>query len=461
MNSQKFRFEYQEEGYYKITVIHTGKSLTVNKNEIKEGSAIVQNDYSNLDSQKWILIDSHINGWIIAPLQNVKLALTIKGESDNNSEIILKNNENTVNQMFYIYNTYSNKKTNGIYKIAIGKDPNKVFNVLDGKKDNLINLNILDYNDTIQQKFYFEYQKEGFYKIVSMNSGKSLMVKDNIVEEKKEIVQYHYMGLDSQKWILRDSHIAGWVISPLSNPELAITVEGNIKNNSKLILDKVKDDDNQMLYIFNISKQEQKQKNGIYKLAIGKDSSKTVEVLRGDKYNGATVDIYDYVGNPQQKFYLEYQDEGFYKITAMHTGKSLTVKDGNIEKETEIVQFDYQGLDSQKWILRDSHINGWVISPLHDLELAITIDQQIQNGSKLVLKNEENNDFQMMYIINISKEEQKHENGIYKIAIGIDSKKMIEIENGLNANDIIADIRTFRRLQLSKIQFCISTRGIL
>ena len=66
-----------------------------------------------------------------------------------------------------------------------------------------------------------------------------------------------------------------------------------------------------------------------------------------------------------------------------------------------------------------------------------------------------------MYIINISKEEQKHENGIYKIAIGIDSKKMIEIENGLNANDIIADIRTFRRLQLSKIQFCISTRGIL
>ena len=185
MNSQKFRFEYQEEGYYKITVIHTGKSLTVNKNEIKEGSAIVQNDYSNLDSQKWILIDSHINGWIIAPLQNVKLALTIKGESDNNSEIILKNNENTVNQMFYIYNTYSNKKTNGIYKMAIGKDPNKVFNVLDGKKDNLINLNILDYNDTIQQKFYFEYQKEGFYKIVSMNSGQNL--SDIVVNSAAEV----------------------------------------------------------------------------------------------------------------------------------------------------------------------------------------------------------------------------------------------------------------------------------
>ena len=448
MNSQKFRFEYQEDGYYKITVIHTGKSLTVNNNEIKEGVSIVQNDYNNLDSQKWILIDSNVNGWIILPFRNPSLALTIKDKIENNSEIILKNNEKTDNQMFYLYNTDldSTRNSNGIYKISLGKSPNKVFNVKYGKKENLIDLNIYEYNDLSQQKFYFEYQKEGFYKIISMNSGKCLMANDNIVEEKKEIVQYHYKGLNSQKWILRDSHINGWIISPLSNPELAITVDGNIEDNSKLVLGKVKDDDMQMLYLFNISKEEQKHQNGIYKLAIGRDATKTVEVLRGDKYNGATVDIYDYVGNPQQKFYLEYQDEGFYKIMAMHTGKSLTVKDGKIEKETEIVQSDYLGLDSQKWILRDSHINGWVISPLHDLELAITIDKQIQNGSKLVLKNEENNDFQMLYIFNISKEEQKHENGIYKIAIGADSKKMIEIENGLNANDIIADIRTFRRL---------------
>lgn len=445
---QKFQLEYQQEGYYKITVLHTGKSITIKDNEIKEGASIVQYDYQDLDSQKWILIDSKINGWIIAPLSAPNLGITIEELIQDESRLILKTIKKEDNQMFYLFNLSldEGKKTNGIYKIAIGKEPNKVFNVLDGKKDNLINLNILDYNDTIQQKFYFEYQKEGFYKIISMNSGKSLMVKDNIVEEKKEIIQYTYKGLDSQKWILRDSHIAGWVISPLSNPELAITVEGNIKNNSKLILDRVRDDDNQMLYLFNISKEEHKHSNGIYKLAVGRDATRAVEVLRGDKFNGATVDIYDYVGNPQQKFYLEYQDEGFYKITAMHTGKSLTVKDGKIEKETEIVQYDYQGLDSQKWILRDSHINGWVISPLHDLELAITIDKQIQNGSKLVLKNEENNDFQMLYIFNISKEEQKHENGIYKIAIGADSKKMIEIENGLNANDIIADIRTFRRL---------------
>ena len=293
---QKFQLEYQQEGYYKITVLHTGKSITIKDNEIKEGASIVQYDYQDLDSQKWILIDSKINGWIIAPLSAPNLGITIEELIQDESRLILKTIKKEDNQMFYLFNLSldEGKKTNGIYKIAIGKDPNKVFNVLDGKKDNLINLNILDYNDTIQQKFYFEYQKEGFYKITSMKSGKSLMVKDNIIQENKEIVQYHYNGLDSQKWILRDSHIAGWVISPLSNPELAITVEGNIKNNSKLILDRVRDDDNQMLYLFNISKEEQKKKNGIYKIEIGKSPDKVVEVRGADRLDNSIVDIWDY-----------------------------------------------------------------------------------------------------------------------------------------------------------------------
>ena len=64
---------------------------------------------------------------------------------------------------------------------------------------------------------------------------------------------------------------------------------------------------------------------------------------------------------------MEYVD-GFYKITASHTGKSLTVKDNNLVSGAQIVQYEYQGLDSQKWILRDSGKNGWVY---HYLQILI------------------------------------------------------------------------------------------
>ena len=55
------------------------------------------------------------------------------------------------------------------------------------------------------------------------------------------------------------------------------------------------------------------------------------------------------------------QENGYYIITAMHTGKCLTVKDGSVEAGAEIVHSKYEGLDSQKWILRDSKWLGNII----------------------------------------------------------------------------------------------------
>ena len=153
-----------------------------------------------------------------------------------------------------------------------------------------------------------------------------------------------------------------------------------------------------MLYVFNITKEEQKFADGIYKLAVGKNSSKVLEVLNGSKSNGANVDINDYYGDLQQKFYFDYLDDGYYKIMPIHTWKCLTAKDNRMIDGAEIIQSDYKGLDSQKWILRDSKINGWIISPLSNPELAISIKGAIKNSSKIILSKTQNNDNQMLYI---------------------------------------------------------------
>ena len=100
-------------------------------------------------------------------------------------------------------------------------------------------------------------------------------------------------------------------------------------------------------------------KDGVYRLALGADSNKVIEVAGSSTSDNAKVDIWNYGNVPAQKFNIEYED-GYYRITARHTGKSLTVKDGNLQDGTEIVQSTYEGLDSQKWIIRDSKINGLV-----------------------------------------------------------------------------------------------------
>ena len=96
----------------------------------------------------------------------------------------------------------------------------------------------------------------------------------------------------------------------------------------------------------NVEKKNNKTKdNGIYKMAVGKDSSKTIEIKGSSVSNNAEVDIWNYGNVPAQKFYFEYDEEGFYKITAMHTRKSLTAKGNKVAEGVDIVQYDYQGLD--------------------------------------------------------------------------------------------------------------------
>jgi len=301
--------------------------------------------------------------------------------------------------MLYVFNINKEEayQKNGIYRISVGKTPSKAFEVAGSNKENNAKVDIWNYGNVPAQKFYFEYQ-DGYYKITAMHTGKSLTVKGKNIKDGTEIVQDNYTGDHSQRWILRDTHKNGWIISPLSNPNLAITIQGNIQNGSKIVLANVKDNDNQMLYLYNITNNERTHKDDTYKLAIGKDSNKTIEVAGSSKDNNAKIDIWNYGNAEAQKYKFEYIN-GYYKITAKHTGKSLTAKNNVLQEGTEIVQADYTGNNSQKWLLRDTHKNGWIISPISNPDLAITVQGSIQNGSKIILSKTQDNDNQMLYIM--------------------------------------------------------------
>ena len=124
-----------------------------------------------------------------------------------------------------------------------------------------------------------------------MHTGKCLTGKDNDMEEGDEVVQKEFDKLDSQKWIFKDSKINGWVISSYTNPELSISIEGEIQNGSKIILSKMVNNDNQMFYMYNITQEEKTKENGLYRFAVGIDSEKVIEVTKDDMEK---IDIYNY-----------------------------------------------------------------------------------------------------------------------------------------------------------------------
>lgn len=121
-----------------------------------------------------------------------------------------------------------------------------------------------------------------------------MTVKNNNIKAGTQIVQYDYQGLDSQKWIIRDSGKGGWIISPLSNPELAITIQGTIENGRKLVLSRTVENENQMFCLYNITSQEKTKENGNYKIVVSEDINKAIEAPGGNKENNSQLGIWDY-----------------------------------------------------------------------------------------------------------------------------------------------------------------------
>ena len=447
--AQKFNIEYVD-GYYKITARHTGKSLTVKDGKLQEGTEIIQSTYEGLDSQKWLIRDSGINGLVISLMSNPALSITVEGNIVNGAKMILSNTQDNNNQMFYFFNETEAERTvkDGVYRLAVGSVPSKVIEVAGSSTTDNAKVDIWDYGNVPAQKFNIEYV-DGYYKITARHTGKSLTVKNGKLSEGTEIVQSTYEGLDSQKWLIRDSGINGLVISLMSNPALSITVEGNIVNGSKMVLSSTQNNNKQMFYFFTETEAERTVSNGKYELLIGASQEKSIEVAGSATVNNAKVGIWDYGHVSAQQFNIEYVN-GYYKITASHTGKSLTVKDGSLQEGTEIVQSTYEGLDSQKWLIKDSGINGLTISLMANPNLALTINGQINNGDNIVLGNLQNSTKQMFYFITVVEGRQTVSNNLYKLLVGAASNKSIEVAGSSKDNNAKIDIWDFGNSRAQK-----------
>ena len=80
-------------------------------------------------------------------------------------------------------------------------------------------------------------------------------------------------------------------------------------------------------------------------------SSKCLDVEGGALGNGVPVSQYDCHGGNNQQWLFTPVNDGFYRITARHSGKALTVYGGIYSTNDGIVvqQFEYNGLYNQMW----------------------------------------------------------------------------------------------------------------
>lgn len=103
--------------------------------------------------------------------------------------------------------------------------------------------------------------------------------------------------------------------------------------------------------------------DGIYTLSPKCAAGSRLDVSGRSQSNGANVQIWsESKSSTNQMFQITYLYNGFYKITAVHSGKALDVANGSSASKANVQQYTWNGTAAQQWQLIDGGNGYFIIS---------------------------------------------------------------------------------------------------
>ena len=387
---QQFELVYDDDGYYEIIPVHSGKRLDVvgygNESNVDQWS-----DNGGNDNQKWVIRKSKAGNYNIVSKRDSLYLDAYQSRTENGTNIEVYEQSGGNGQEFKL-EKIENPKTveEGTYKIVLANAPTQSLTVDGGKTEDGANVHIWEYVDSLQQQFNLVYDGQGYYEIIPLNSGKRLDVVG--YGNEANVDQWaNNGGNDNQKWAIRKSQAGNYNIISKRDSLYLDAYQSKTENGTNIQVYEQSGGNGQEFKLEKIEdKSEKTVTDGTYQIAPQANTNLVMEVSASSMDNDGRVQIWEDFNAKGQKVKLEYID-GYYRISFAHSGKCLTVKNRNISSGEQVVQYEWNEGDNQKWVIRDNGDGSIGILPLTNQDLTLDIFGDISNGSGIELYNNEKN----------------------------------------------------------------------
>ncbi len=390
---QKFEIKYDKEGYCEIIPIHSEKRIDVvgwgNEANVDQWAANGGND-----NQKWVIQKSERGNYhIVSKRQNLYLDV-YQSKITNGTNVQVYEGSGGNGQEFKL-EKIGNKEDipsktveEGTYKIVMATNNKQSLTVDGGRTNNGANVHLWEYLDTMQQQFNLVYDGNGYYEIIPINSGKRLDVVG--WGNEANVDQWsNNGGGDNQKWQIKKSKAGNYNIVSKRENRYLDAYQSKITNGTNIQVYEQSGGNGQEFKLEKIENRSEKTiEERAYKIAPQVNHNIVVEASGSNNANDGRIQIWKDYNVKAQKLKVEYEN-GYYKIALAHSKKYLTIKYRNVARGTEIVQYEWNGGENQKWIIRDNGDGSVGILPLSNPNLTITIRGSISNGSILELNQNE------------------------------------------------------------------------
>ena len=367
-NAQKFKVKYLNNGYYTIESVNSGKVLDVDDAKKTQGTNVQQYDSNNTDAQKWTIKKNSDGTYSLVSKCN-NLYMDVKDGIASNSRNVQVYGENGTKAQKFKFEkvadsiNYSEKAektiSDGTYTIKSAINDKFVLDIDNASKSNGANVQIYQSNGTNAQKFKVKYLNNGYYTIESVNSGKVLDVDNAGKNQGTNVQQYGANNTDAQKWIIAKNTDGTYsIVSKCNN--LYLDVKDGIASSGKNIQVYGGNGTRAQKFKFEVVTNNSESNNvkpqktiadGTYTIKSSLNTKYVFDIAWGSTQNYGNLQLYQDSTVGQQRFKVKYLGDGYYSITAAHSGRVLDVSNAGKTNGTNVQQYSSNNSDAQKWII--------------------------------------------------------------------------------------------------------------
>ena len=367
-NAQKFKVKYLNNGYYTIESVNSGKVLDVDDAKKTQGTNVQQYDSNNTDAQKWTIKKNSDGTYsLVSKCNNLYMDVN-DGIASNSRNVQVYGGNGTKAQKFKFEKVadsinYSEKAektiSDGTYTIKSAINDKFVLDIDNASKSNGANVQIYQSNGTNAQKFKVKYLNNGYYTIESVNSGKVLDVDNAGKNQGTNVQQYGANNTDAQKWIIAKNTDGTYsIVSKCNN--LYLDVKDGIASSGKNIQVYGRNGTRAQKFKFeavtnnsesNNVKPQKTIADGTYTIKSSLNTKYVFDIAWGSTQNYGNLQLYQDSTVGQQRFKVKYLGDGYYSITAAHSGRVLDVSNAEKTNGTNVQQYSSNNSDAQKWII--------------------------------------------------------------------------------------------------------------
>lgn len=453
--AQRFAISVQSDGSYKITNMGSGKVLDVVSGSSVPGTNVWQYTSNDSDAQRWYFEQAKNGAYYLRSKCNGLYLDVAAASTADGTNIQVYTGNGSEAQQFRLQKVESQEIPEGLYTIVSALDSNKVVDISSGSTANGANVQLYTNNGSTAQKFQLVSAGNGQYYVINAASGKALDVKDGASEPRTNVQQWERNNNEAQMWSFEDAGDGYYYIRSKCNG-LYLDIDSASSADGANVQVYLKNQSDAQKFRLQPTSLNSSVEDGIYVISSMLDTSKVLDIAAASMADTANLQLYQSNGSFAQRFVITKQSDGSYKITNLRSEKVLDVAYGYTEPESNVWQYSSNDSDVQRWYFEEAGNGAYYLrSKASDLYLDVA-NASTENGANIQI-NRQNRSVAQQF--RLEKVGDLIPEGVYTIASGLDSSKVVDISAASVANGANVQLYTTNGSVAQKFRFVSAGEG--